>query len=220
MTSTSDLICQSIVQSAAESLSANRPPKRSYWLEADLEAALDKAAREHLEVVDVDRNFTVPIPGWWPGAGRVDLVLQAPPEDAFQFDLYELKWCNEDKMEEALWDAVKLICAHDIQKPKVANTYLVFAATHSIWAKSPVGSELFDASTTDLEAVLRNRSKRWERVLAGGVGRPRDCPVGIEVTRLRPVAVTDGTTELEIRIARIAPRGSKRFDPYALVHST
>lgn len=220
MTSASDLICQSIVQSAATALSAKRPPDRSYWREADLEAALDKAANEHPDVARVSRNFTVPIPGWWPGAGRVDLVLQAPPEDAFQFDLYELKWCNEDKMEEALWDAVKLICAHDIETPKIANTYLVFAATRAIWEKSPVGAELFDSSTKDLEAVLRDRSRRWERVLAGGVGKPRDCPVEIDVSTLQPVGVTDQTTDLEIRIARIAPRGSQRFDPWALVHPT
>lgn len=198
---------------AAKRLRAEGPPPgRGYWLEGDLERFMYEAAKAKTRTVaDACRNFTVPIPGWWPGAGRVDLMVEAKSNESARCDLYELKWCNDDKVEEAMWDAVKMACAHEIRQ--VRNTYLVFGAPAKIWAKPPVGHELFDAGRINLEDLLHKHAKRWKAVLGGGKGRPISSVDQVAVKPVVSCPVVTAGGEFEVKAVCLTPVGSNTFDP-------
>lgn len=214
MNPSSHSICKSIVTSSVEALQEQSPPKgRSYWLEADLERFMFEAAvaKRPRAVAAACRNFTAPIPGWWPGAGRVDLMVEVKSDERARCDLYELKWCSDDKIEEALWDALKMACAHDL--PQVRHTYLVFGAPTSVWSKPPVGAELFAAGDVDIRRLLQTHVNRWNVVLSGGKGRPYSSVERVTIEAVVNRAVESAGQKIEIRAVCLKPRGSKSFNP-------
>lgn len=168
-------------------------------------AEASSSMNEH-GVASVKTGFRAPIPNWWPAAGDVDLVLEAAIPDHRRFDLYELKWCNHNKMEEALWDAVKMLNAH--QLPEVRNTYLVFAAPARWWKDDVVGVKCFDPRESSMAEILDAHPQRWRAVMNGGTGRPNSVPERISIKVVDELQIEVADSLYEIRAVDIRPRGS------------
>lgn len=166
--------------------------------------------RDSGDLLDVRTGFRAPIPGWWPGAGDVDLVVEQATKSKRRWDLYELKWCNHNKMEEALWDLVKLLNAH--QLPQVRNTYLVFAAPTRWWEPSVPGTTCFQPGRAKLNEILFEHDRPWARVLSGGKGRPQSAPAIVDIELVGRSRFRVGDVPFEIRAVAIRPAGSKRLE--------
>ncbi len=217
MPSTAHDVCRKLVDGSARQLRGCQfTGGRSYWLERDFQSFVIQFA-ERLKgkgtLASVRPNFRAPIPGWWPGAGDVDLAIEHKMNAERRFDFYEFKWCNSNKMEEALWDAVKLVNAHAL--PEVRNTYVVYGAPVRWWKDDVVGIRCFSPGETDLSKILGDHEDRWRVVLTGGTGRPRRVSKYVSIEPVVTRKLDIGDAKYEIRAVSIRPQGSATFSPVA-----
>jgi hypothetical protein len=203
--------CRQLVDTAATRIATSDvPPGHKHWIEADLQRFMFEAGGQLLSPPGrAMRNFRAPIPGWWPGAGDIDLVVEHALPRRRRFDLYELKWCNHNKMEEALWDIVKMSNAHGLSE--VRHTYLVFAAPERCWAHDIVGAACFEPGRHSLRTILKDHPKRWIEVLKGGTGRPIDAADGIRIDEVFECALDLANGTYRLKAVAVRPVGEKRF---------
>jgi hypothetical protein len=202
-----------VTREAARTLEdAARGPGFQKVLEKDLEAAIVGALRS--QGAEAEHNKKIgPIPHWDPQPGPVDVaVLDGKGRPCA---LAELKWCNENKVFEALWDLLKMAAAADLAE--VEETYLIYGAPQAYWDK-PVecAQEIFDSTACDLPSLTVEHWGWWRKYILGdSTGRPLEAPQSV---RLSPVATAPlklaGTT-WEIRTIAIEPNWSEPTPYYA-----
>src|SRR4051812_5403065 len=168
---------------------ATRQDDRSYLLEADLDRAFVGSLREHSsERVEARRQRW--IPGWDPQPGQIDVLVERTSRQTSRLRYAaELKWCNENKVFEALWDIMKMTSATQI--PALEAAYLIYGAPQRHWEK-PVqcARELFPSGTRATEVsvprLIDQHLEWWVKYILGDSrGRFGSAP---EVTRIEPVA--------------------------------
>jgi hypothetical protein len=211
---TADSICEALVTHAARELRKCEfgDRKQQYWLERDLQGLMrDRATAlgTRRGISSVTTGFRAPIPNWWPAAGDVDLVLESKADVERRFDLYELKWCNHNKMEEALWDIVKMVNAHDL--PEVRSTYLVYGAPARWWRDDVVGVKCFAPGTTQLQPILFEHETRWRAVVNSGSGRPTRGPRRVHISSIATESVAISGIAYQLRAVSVVPIGNQYF---------
>lgn len=180
--------------------------------EKDLQSAMAVSAQQLVDqglLQSCSKNFRAPIPGWWPAPGDVDFVIESKQFVDRRWSLFELKWCNREKLEEALWDIVKLACAHS--NPQVRETHLVYAAPVAMWENNGAAKDCFSAGRKSSEQLLKSHAAAWKWNLAGGSGRPQVVPQELRVQRTGEYSLDAGGQEFRIKTVKVTPEGTGKL---------
>lgn len=181
-------------------------PKRGTFLERCLEDALIAGWDAAVPGGRADRNVQLEVPGWDPQPGRTDWVAREPEADALAA-FAELK---VEKIEEALWDLLKVACILE-QAPAALSGYLVIAATPRRWQRAEV-ADLFTRNPAavggeqewDTSVLIATWRSSWRYLLDGGRARPVTVPARIR-TRLVAAAPLEKIDGYELRCIRVEP---------------
>lgn len=190
--------------------------------EKDLEQAMVDVLSEAYPG-HVRKNRKVPISGFFPNVGNVDLLVDRVPGQTFCW-LGELKWSygTPDKIFEAAWDAVKLaLAAHQYAKT-VTRCWLVTGAPPQSWAKTCC-ADLFENGEIDVQEL-------WQRPLVPRRGPNNGATVGedleiggganmfiraprLRVSRVADIAFLCGDEAWELRASSVEP-AEPWIDPF------
>lgn len=202
-----------VVEKAIKNLRARQEELDNPRLvEKDLVKSMEEAANELLvreEISSYKTGFRAPIPGWWPAPGDVDFVVEYQQALGKNWDLFELKWCNSAKLEEALWDVVKLLSAHGNEQ--VRDTHLIYGAPKTMWDASAAARDCFSGGSKSLDQLLGSHASSWQWNLSGAVGRPQVVPLEFEVKRTGEHELSAGGSQFQIRTIKIKPVGVRKL---------
>jgi|tagenome__1003787_1003787.scaffolds.fasta_scaffold20983342_6 hypothetical protein len=198
---------------AARSLDdATRHDDRPYLREADLDRAFVDALRQHtVERVDARRQRW--IPGWDPQPGQIDVLVERTTRETARLRFTaELKWCNDNKVFEALWDVVKMTSATRI--PGVEAAYLVYGAPQRYWDR-PVecARELFvipssKESIISVPQLIDQHLAWWTKYILGDSrGRFGEAPAATALELVAAVDLSVAGKAWQIRTVAAKPVG-------------
>jgi len=163
-----------------------------------VERTLANALAACLDGAEAERK--VPVPGWRPEPGNVDVVTRdwrGRPKIVIETKLKE-----DDKLGEILWDAPKLLSI--ATQDSIQGAYLVVGSTVANWDRSPIGAQFLDAGRHSLvEEIERHRDYWTSHILAGGSARPLRVPEHVTVAQVGRVALDMRGQRWEVRASRI-----------------
>lgn len=157
-------------------------------------------------------EYRAPVVGWDPKPFGVDigLVDQRKGERAF----IEAKWCNDNKVCEMMWDALKLACIEDL--PGATTTrVLAFAASRARhWEKGVDCASYFMESgelVVPTVEFLTREAKAWAYNLSGGAARPVDVPASLVFEPLCVVPLLTDRETFDLRVVTVAGGEGERI---------
>jgi len=132
---------------------------------------------------EVERRL--PIPGWDPQPGNVDLFGRG--EDGNVSWAAEVKLKSSDDLYECIWDMAKM--ASLATTPGVEEVFIVAGTTVRMWEKPFEAAGLFEKGSHDLVAEIERLERWWVKYILGDSrGRPNAVPRRI---RSEPAASAD-----------------------------
>jgi hypothetical protein len=169
--------------------------------ELDVEAAVLSAAREVMpEWLPVARR-RIPVPGWQPQPGGLDLLLTSPAGSRLLFEL------KVNHVDQALWDLVKLLSL--MEATPAGRGYLAVAAPSRTWERAGdcIGLFMPSAGAREWNAAWMFDTwwKAWCDLLEGGRGRPQRMPARVRTALVARVALPTAPGGYELRVASVAP---------------
>jgi hypothetical protein len=200
-TASADALLATATGYAARSLQTLEKPGDGHLVEKDLKLAMSEALEAQGANVRSEVRYT--LPHWEPQPGAVDLTV---PDSAGRYLLAELKWANDNKIYEALWDAVKL--ADATQLDEVGGVYLVSGASDAHWTKPVECAEMFDSGACHLVDLIKQHQEWWDRYILGdSTGRPISSPATLNITSVSDVRFCVHETVWRLRTVRLDPTG-------------
>lgn len=201
-----DLLIATATGHATKSLESTAAERGSYLVERDLKNAMTRGIES--QRVDVQHERHYELPHWSPQPGGVDLSV---PLESGRAALIELKWANDNKIFEALWDAVKLADAE--QLPEIEGAYLCYGASEHWWSKPAEGAEVFGAGDVPIVHLIRRYQDWWDRyILADSTGRPQSSPESLTVTPVSDLTLQIHGQPWRLRTVRLrSARARARF---------
>jgi len=126
----------------------------------------------------------------------------------------ELKWCNENKIFEGLWDIIKMTSM--TEAPSVEAAYLVYGAPERYWAK-PVecARELFVESAADQPGIgvpelIKTHERWWAKYILGDSGgRFPQAPKWTRIDVVAAAQLTVAGQPWTLRAVSVSPSGTE-----------
>jgi hypothetical protein len=175
--------------------------------EWDLAKALEAA------IPDSEAERRLPIPGWDPQPGSVDLFRR----NAAGVVLWaaEVKLKNENALFECMWDMAKMVWL--ATTPGVEDVFIVAGTTEWWWKKPFDSAGLFEDGSQDLVGEIE-RLRRWwiKYILEDSAGRPTAVPQRILVQPLEAATLLLGGEMWRICLQRISadPEDPRDWVPF------
>ncbi|HTZ64325.1 MAG TPA: hypothetical protein VMB51_09495 [Solirubrobacteraceae bacterium] len=199
--STADALFATASGYAAHCLQSLRSQGDGHLLERDLKKALAEGLASQGAEVRSEAHYQ--LPNWDPQPGAVDVSVG---RDGEPHALAELKWANENKVWEMLWDALKL--ANALAVDTVTSAYLVCGAPDASWHKPVQGAEVFDPGVCQFVDLIRRNEEWWTHYqIPQSAGSPLRGPSQLEITKVADVRLTIRDLVWRLRTVRIHPAG-------------
>lgn len=155
----------------------------------------------------------LPIPGWDPQPGNVDLFRRD--------DAGNVQWAAEVKLKdgndlyECIWDMVKL--AWFATTPGVEDVFVIAGTTERWWQQPFDAAGLFEEGTHDLVGEIQRLEQWWIKYILGDSrGRPTAVPQRIVVQPIKEAAVQLGGDAWRIVVQKISadPSNPRDWTPF------
>jgi hypothetical protein len=154
-------------------------------------------------------EMKLPLPGWKPQPGAIDIVVSDERRELPCY-LAELKWCADVwTLGWSLWDIYKMVAAS--QLAGVEACYVVAGAPVGFWSRRDHCAPLFATAAWDSFDLFHRFREDWQELLRGGPARPTHVPTVIETRLVADIPLAVGTKDWRLR-AISARAGRLEFD--------
>jgi hypothetical protein len=155
--------------------------------EADLQNALASSLQAQLgAIVRREQPVRGRVEMWKGDYGPVDIAILTPV--GAPRALIETKWCSDDKLEESLWDIVRLTAL--LATDDIHACFLVTGAPEAGWQERPGRpTELYADREITTAELLSGHSKGWAYCLKGSGARAKVVPAAFHTTLVATVPI-------------------------------